>query len=420
MLSKIATVTMFTLVAADGYGAAVAATTTTAAAHGYNAVAATMTNAEVKHAITYYGDYDNIVAVSDNGIYYQSALTPEAVMRTGQGDASAWTPAAKVQSMNPISFKDAKGVTFCGQQYADSDNYGKKYQQVFVADAGEDKMNNGAVYGWHVAEDPMNPKAVVLSGKWTVYAPDSGANPVDVECGPNNGLLIADAYTNQINYVPYEAVAAAKPNPAYKAVVPADCGAAVADVRSISYDAENNKLYWTNNAAVAADAGVFSYGVAADSTTPPPAKCDMAMCAVGWNQACAAGVKQVQAPPATVAKPTYWAVANSWDNVQVSKGDANLYEGSMAIAKVASQATYADATDDSKRDVVLVADQEAGNVYVVPNGQDAKKVGAVADVYGVAYNNAYGWNGQVMFEDGSASMVSLAFGAVLAAAALLL
>jgi len=423
MLSKIATVTMFTLVAAgdSGYGAAVAATTTTT---GYAAGTTVVTTAP-QQAVYYYGDYDNIVAASDNGIYYQSALTPEAVMRSGQGDASAWTPAAKVGSANPISFKDAKGVTFCGQQYADADNYGQKYQQVFVADAGDDKMNNGAVYGWHVAEDPMNPKAVVLSGKWTVYAPDSGANPVDVECGPNNGLLIADAYTNQINYVPYEAVAAAKPNPAYKAVVPATCGAAVADVRSISYDADNNKLYWTNNAAVAADAGVFSYGVAADATTPPAASCDMAMCAVGWSQACATNIKQVQAPPAPAAgaaAPKYWAVANAWDQVQVSKGDANLYEGNMAIAQVASQATYADATDDTKRDVVLVADQDAGNVYVVPNGGDAKKVGAVADVYGVAYNNAYGWNGKQIYVDGanSGSIVSLAFGAVLAAAALLL
>jgi hypothetical protein len=267
MLSKIATVTMFTLVAADGYGAAVATTTTTHG--GYDGTHAT--TAEQKVAITYYGDYDNIVAVSDNGIYYQSAITPEAVMRTGQGDATSWTPAAKVQSEKPISFKDAKGVAFCGQQYATADNYGQKYQQVFVADAGDDKMNNGAVYGWHVAEDPMNPKAVVLSGKWTVYAPEMGANPVDVECGPNNGLLIADAYTNQINYVPYEAVAAAKPNPPYKAVVGADCGAAVADVRSISYDSDTGKLTWTNNAAVAADAGVFQYGVAADATTPPPA-----------------------------------------------------------------------------------------------------------------------------------------------------
>jgi hypothetical protein len=409
---------MFTLVAADGYAAA-PATVAATAAPGYNAVATEAVTAAgtTLAAVYYYGDYDNVLAASDNGIYYQSALTPEAIMRTGQGDASAWTPAAKVQAANPINFKDAKGIALCGAQYAAADNYGQKYKQVFVADAGDDMMNNGAVYGWQVAEDPMNPKAVVLSGKWTVYQPADGAKPVDVECGPNNGLLIADSYTNQINYVSYDAVVAAAPKPKYSAVISADCGAAVADVRSISYDADNNKLTWTNNAAVPTDAGVFSYSIAADATTPPPAACDATMCNVGWSQACAAKVQQVQAG---AAMQQYWAVANAWDATQVSKGDDKLYEGNMVVAQVASQATYADATDDMKRDVVLVADQTAGNVYAVPNGGDAKKIGAVADVYGVAYNNAYGWNGAAMFLDASSSVVTLAFGAVLAAAALLL
>jgi len=290
--------------------------------------------------------------------------------------------------------------------------WGGKYKQVFVADAGDEGMNNGAVYGWNVKEDPANPAAVVLDGKWTVYQPDKAA-PVDVECGPNNGLFIADKYNNAINWVTYDNLVAKKANPKYAAVVPAECGVAVDEVRSLAYDAEKATLYWTNNVAEPANAGLFAYsGVAADAS-PKAAACVAEKCNA-WSSECAAKIQQKAA--GEMGKQQ-WAVANAWDQVQVSKGDAKLYEGKEVVAEVAQEATYADAAQDAKRDVVIVADEKAGEVYVAPNGQDAKKIGDVADVYGVAYNDAYGWNGVA---DGASATLSLAFGAVLAVAALLL
>lgn len=121
MLSKIATVTLFTAVAAQYVDHTTVAVEVTAAP-----------------ADLYYADYDNIVEVANQGIYYQSALTPEAVDRLKLDKAKAAEWSAPVLAVNPDLY-DAKGVAFCGEKGAamGDNQWGGKYTQIFVADAGQ-------------------------------------------------------------------------------------------------------------------------------------------------------------------------------------------------------------------------------------------------------------------------------------------
>lgn len=260
--------------------------------------------------------------------------------------------------------------------------------------------------------DAKDPKKIVLADKWVAYQPENGAAPVDVKCGPNNGLFVADSYNNQINWIPYKDLVAKEEKPAYETVVSEDCGSVVADVRSLAWDEQKDQLLWSNNAAIPSDAGVFA--AAAPKSGVKQVDCVKAMCDVGWSKDCAPKVDQVVVGE---ADKKYWAVADAWNDVQVSKGDAKIYDSKKEIAAVPAngEATYAAAAEDPKRDVLVVADQKNGDVYVAAAKAAPKKIGDVEKVYGVAYNDAYGWNGV-----NSGSAASLAVGAVLAVAALLL
>jgi hypothetical protein len=358
----------------------------------------------------YYADYDNVVVAAKDKLYYSSALTVEAIAREkSNAKASSWSKAA---NLNVKDVENAKGAVFCGGKAAKDDaEYGGKYKQLFVADEGADG-EDGQVIGWDVQPDAADPAKIQLASKWTVYK-SSGAKPVDVECGPKDGLFIADKGKNAI-YWYTNADLVAKKEDAEQAVIPDDCGAVVAEVRSLNYNAESGKLSWSNNdEANVANAGVFSYGAAADQS-PEPASCKAAECDA-WSQDCNKNIKQVE--PA-VAGEKVWAVADAWGDVQVSKGDANVYEvkEEKPVAKVAQEVTYARATNDENRDVLLVADEKAGEVSAVTSSGDVSEVAEVDNAYGVAYNNAWGWNGV----EASGSLVTLASGAVLAAVAMFL
>jgi hypothetical protein len=95
-----------------------------------------------------------------------------------------------------------------------------------------------------------------------------------------------------------------------------------------------------------------------------------------------------------------WAVADAWGKVQVSKGDAKLYDTNKEapIAEVAQEATYARATNDPSRDVVLVADEKEGEVTAITQSGSESAVADVDNAYGVAYNNAWGWSGEIVNE----------------------
>ena len=83
------------------------------------------------------------------------------------------------------------------------------------------------------------------------------------------------------------------------------------------------------------------------------------------------------------------------------------------------EATYAEAANDPKRDVLLVTDQKEGAVYAVSQNQAApKKIAEAPQAYGAAYNNGWGWNA-ALGDAASSSTLALAAGAVLASLALL-
>lgn len=397
MLSKIAVASVFAAGALAQYDAPAAVETTTVAAAAPQ---------------YYYADYDNVVVAAKDTVYYTSALTPEAIAREmSNAKASKWTPPADLN----LQVENAKGATFCGGHPAKDDaQYGGKYKQLFIADEGA-AGQDGYVYGWDVAEDPKDPAKLKLSNKWTVYT-GKGAQPVDVECGPKDGLFIADKGKNAI-YWYTNADLVAKKEDAAQAVVPEECGAVVAEVRSLNYNAETGKLSWSNNdEAVVENAGVFQYSTP-DDASPVPASCKAENCNA-WSSECNSKIKQVE--PA-VAGEKVWAVADAWGKVQVSKGDANIYDTAKEapIAAVAKEATYARATNDPSRDVLLVADEKEGEVQAITqSGAESEVAANVDNAYGVAYNNAWGWNGAA--GENSASLVTLASGAVLAAVALFL
>jgi hypothetical protein len=380
----------------------------------YDAPAVVETTAAVAVAAPqyYYADYDNVVVAAKDTVYYTSALTPEAIAREkSSAKASTWSAPADLN----LSVENAKGATFCGGATAKEDpTYGGKYKQLFIADEGA-AGQPGYVYGWDVVEDPKAPEKIKLAKKWTVYGGE-GSQPVDVECGPKDGLFIADKGKNAI-YWYTNADLVAKKEDAAQAVVPEECGAVVAEVRSLNYNAETGKLSWSNNdEAVVENAGVFSYAAPADAS-PAPASCKAENCNA-WSSACNSKIKQVE--PA-VAGEKVWAVADAWGKVQVSKGDANIYDTAKEapIAKVAQEATYARATNDPSRDVLLVADEKEGEVNAVSqSGSESVVAENVDNAYGVAYNNAWGWNEAA--GENSASLLTVASGAVLAAVAMFL
>lgn len=410
-MSKIAVATVFAASAMAQYGEPVVDTT---------AAAVDATPPEY-----YYADYDNLVVAAKDTLYYQSALTPEAIARE-QSSASA----ADWSQPKEVAVKDVynlKGATFCGQQDAKEAAWGGKYKQLFVAEAG-DAENAGAVYGWDVAEVEGSPDKIALSGKWTVYQQEY-SSVTDVECGPNNGLFIADhsnvdvapeevkeaAVAQQgVYWVTGKGLAEKKENPDYATVVPAGC-AAVDDVRSLSWNADTGKLVWSNgvseDAAMIDNAGVFSYGAPAGES-PAAVKCECD----AWAADCAAKIKKVDD---AAAGEQVWAAAQGWQKVQVSKGDAGLYNTAnkvdTKVADVPQVATYAEAPADEHRDVVFVADEKEGAVYSVAKNGKVAKVGEAPAAYGVAYNNGYGWT-----PTDSASSVTMAVGALLAAVAMLL
>lgn len=359
----------------------------------------------------YFADYDNVVIAAKDTAYYTSALTPEAIAREmSNAKASSWSKPADLN----LSVENAKGATFCGGKAAKEDPaYGGKYKQLFIADQGA-PGNAGYVYGWDVVEDANDPAKIKLANKWTVYGGE-GSEPVDVECGPKDGLFIADKGKNAI-YWYTNADLVAKKEDAAVAVIPDECGAVVAEVRSLNYNAETGKLSWSNNdEAVVANAGVFSYSAPADAS-PQEASCKAENCNA-WSAECNSKIKQVE--PAAAGEKV-WAVADAWGKVQVSKGDAKLYDTNKEepIAEVAQEATYARASNDPSRDVVLVADEKEGEVTAITqSGAESAVAENVDNAYGVAYNNAWGWNDAA---GNSASLVTLASGAVLAAVALFL
>lgn len=377
----------------------------------YDAPAVDTTVAPPAEVEYYYADYDNVVVAAKDKLYYSSALTVEAIAREkSNAKASSWSKAA---NLGVKDVENAKGAVFCGAKAAKDDaEYGGKYKQLFVADEGADG-EGGQVIGWDVQPDPADPAKIQLANKWTLYS-SSDAKPVDVECGPNDGLFIADKGKNAIYWYTNGDLVAKKED-AEVAVIPKDCGAVVAEVRSLNYNAEEGVLSWSNNdEANVANAGVFSYDAAANAS-PEPAECKAAECDA-WSQECNKNIEQVEKAE---AGEKVWAVADAWGDVQVSKGDANVYEvaAEKPVAKVAQEVTYARATNDENRDVLLVADEKAGEVSAVTSKGDVSEVAEVDNAYGVAYNNAWGWNGEAA---ASGSLVTLASGAVLAALAMFL
>jgi hypothetical protein len=365
-------------------------------------VAAVVTTA-AKAPEYYYADYDNVVVASSTQLYYTSALTPEAIEREKSGaSASAWSK-PKSLGVKSGALYNAKGATFCGKQYGKEEPEGGKYGSLVVADEG-DAENPGKVVAWDVQADPADPAAVKLANPWTVYNVDNAA-PTDVECGPNNGLFIADKGNKGIYWVTGADFQAKKQN-TYAAVAEG-CGAAVANVRSLSYDQEAEKLVWSNNdEAVVENAGVFEADQAKTGVDAIPCKADMCD---AWSTDCSKAIKKAEP---VMAGEKAWAVADAWAGKQVSKGGKEVYSAvtDKVVAEVPQEATYAEPAADPKRDVLFVADQKEGAVYAVQQNVKAPvKVADVADAYGVAYNNAWGWN--VPLET-SASSVAMALGSV--------
>lgn len=417
MLSKIAVASVFAAGVLSQYAPPAVVETTVAV------------DVAAEPAVYYYADYDNLVTAGKSAIYYQSAITPEAVARETERNHKVAADPAQWSAPQQVAVQDVyelKGATFCGEQgVADAQGEygadGGKYKQLFVADSGDGSEDSSKVIGWQVAEDPKDPQKLVLSGKWTVYG-QADSVITDVECGPNNGLFIADQGKDLggVYWVTKDNLVAKKEYPAYQEVIPADCAAAVANVRSLSWDQDSGKLTWSNNVAEEAtvpieNAGVFQYGAPAGQS-PAPAECEKADCEA-WSKDCNKKIAKVA--DAEMGEQV-WAVAQGWGKVQVSKGQDQLYDASndKVVAEVPEQVTYAEAPQDENRNVVFVADQEEEAVYAVAQQGDVKKVNDVADPYGVAYNNAYGWTNGL--DEASASMVTLTAGALLAAVAMLL
>jgi hypothetical protein len=362
-----------------------------------NTPAPVVETAPAEAPVYYYADYDNVVVAADNNLYYTSSLTPEAIEREKSAPAAAaWTPAKKL----PVAqLYNAKGATFCGQKYSKEAPEGGKYGQLFVAEQG-DADNKGRVVGWEVVEDKANPAAIKLQHPWDVYAPENAA-PTDVKCGPKDGLFIADKGNKGVYWVTNADLAAKAPNPAYQTVVAAEeCGdAAVANVRSLSYDPVNQVLSWSNNdESVVENSGVFEVQQSADGVQPVncKAKCD------AWTKNC---VPDVQKVADAKADEKAWAVANAWGGKQVSKGADKVYNAEeKVVADVPKEATYAVAAQDPKRDVLLVSDAQEGAVYAAKQGAAAPaKIADAPNAYGVAYNNGWGWEGAVA--DGASPLV---------------
>jgi hypothetical protein len=195
-------------------------------------------------------------------------------------------------------------------------------------------------------------------------------------------------------------LAAKAPNPAYQTVVAAEeCGdAAVANVRSLSYDPANQVLSWSNNdEAVVENSGVFEVQQSAGGVKPVncKAKCD------AWTKGCVPVEKVAEVKPEEKA----WAVANAWGGKQVSKGADKVYNAEeKVVADVPQEATYAVAAQDPKRDVLLVSDAQEGGVYAAKLGAAAPaKIADAPKAYGVAYNNGWGWEGAAA--DGASPLV---------------
>lgn len=328
----------------------------------------------------FYGDYDNVVVTAKDTIYVTSALTPEAVKRTGQGSSTVWSSPKKITLYN---VNNAKGAAFCAERHPLGPE-GGKHSMLFIADEGT-ADEPGLVMGYNVHADPVDPAAIQLSDKWDVSV-GFGSKPSDVECGPNNGLFIAD---NGAIYWVSGRDLVAKKSDARVSIVPKECGGAVGAVRSLVHDAAKNRLSWTNNDEVnVANAGVFLIELPADNIAAPVpvTDCAAANCDV-WSQNCSTKIKKV----VSVAQgEKAWAVADAWGSQQVSKGGNEVFNWmGEKILEVPQQATYAEATND-ERDVLFVADQIEGAIFVAPQSASAKKIADVANAFGVAFNNAFG------------------------------
>jgi hypothetical protein len=384
MLNKIAIAAAITVAAAqyDTPAPKVVETTAAAAAPEY-----------------YYADYDNVVVAANDDLYYTSSLTQEAVDREKAAPAAAaWT---KTKKLPVAQLYNAKGATFCGDKYSKEAPEGGKYGQLFVAEEG-DETHDGRVVGWEVVADPADPAAIKLQNPWDVYAPDN-AKPTDVKCGPKDGLFIADKGNKGVYWVTNADLKAKQAKPAYQTVIAAEeCGdAAVANVRSLSYDPVAETLSWSNNdEAVVENSGVFEAEQPAAGVEPVNCKkCD------AWSKDCAGDVKKVADAE---MNEKAWAVANAWGGKQVSKGDDKVYNAEdKVVADVPQQATYAVAAQDPKRDVLLVSDAQEGAVYAAKQGSAAPaKIADAPEAYGVAYNNAWGW--QAPADGASASSLVMA------------
>lgn len=386
MLNKIAIAAAITLAAAqyDTHAPAVVVTTVAAEAPEY-----------------YYADYDNVVVAANDDLYYTSSLTQEAVDREKAAPAAAaWT---KTKKLPVAKLYNAKGAAFCGDKYSKEAPEGGKYGQLFVAEQG-DAENKGRVVGWEVVADPADPAAIKLQNPWDVYAPNKEAAPTDVKCGPKDGLFIADKGNKGVYWVNNANLKAKQPTPAYDTVISAEeCGdAAVANVRSLSYDPVAEKLSWSNNDETEIkNSGVFEAEQPATGVEPVncKAKCD------AWSSDCAGDVKKVADAE---MNEKAWAVANAWGGAQVSKGADKVYNADdKVVAEVPKEATYAAAAQDPKRDVLLVSDAQEGAVYAAKQGSSAPaKIADAPEAYGVAYNNAWGW--QAPADGASASSLVMA------------
>jgi hypothetical protein len=345
----------------------------------------------------YYADYDNIVVAANDDLYYTSSLTQEAVDREKAAPtAAAWT---KTKKLPVAELYNAKGVAFCGDKYSKDAPEGGKYGQLFVAEQGDD-THKGRVVGWEVVADAADPAAIKLQNPWDVYAPDNAA-PTDVKCGPKDGLFIADRGNKGVYWVTNADLKAKQPTPAYDTIISAqECGdAAVANVRSLSYDPEAEKLSWSNNNEdVVENSGVFEVDQPATGVVPVncKAKCD------AWSSACTGNVKKVVD---SELNERAWAVANAWGGKQVSKGAEKVYnDQDKVVAEVPKEATYAVAAQDPWRDVLLVSDAQEGAVYAAKQGSAAPaKIADAPEAYGVAYNNAWGWQAPA---DSASSLVT--------------
>jgi len=362
-----------------------------------------------------------VLSVAPEAVYYSASLTKETVDKHKlPAESQNWTPQVEVPSGGKL--KNAKGVTFCGKK----DDQWNHYSQVLVADHDAKKV---WAWDWVPKADAKNPWEAELKNGWVAYDGKDyqqdgyTSAPTDVKCGPGGGAFVADQGNNAIYWIPYDDLAAKQEGKIAKPIVDHNCGNAVADVRSLSWDADNKVLAWSNDAEAPEKKAVFEYGI---SAAPSKVTCDKVACdADAWDEnACGKGKIEKADVAWEKKEEKAWAVVQAWGKTLVSKGDNNLYDAEEKVKDVYAEAvgdevTYAVAAKDKGRDVVFAADQKGGDIYAVQKGGASKKIGAVDDVYGVAYNDAYGWQGMDVLAD-SAATVALSIGSIVALVAALL